>query len=425
MNTNDTNNTNGVGQEKPFLIVGTGTETVAPGLHILRGQGQSFVAETDAGLVVIDAGPGGPVTQGMIDAVRKLSNAPLHALCYSHGHVGYNSGVPMWLAHAEQRGDAPPRVIAHRNVLRRQARYRETEALQHRMAEIQFNRPAGFFDRRLTMHAPTETFDDRLQIGQGDSHVELRWAPSETDDAIALWSPSQRVLYGGAALIDSIPNIGTPFRTMRDTVRWADTLEALAALGARKAVREFGATLEGEEQVRHVLTHTARALRWLRAEVVRLMNEGHNERGVLARIRFPDELFGVEWMKPTYGDPGYIVRDIYRSENGWWDRNPTSLHPEAPETVGRAVAEAITDKRGVIARACGLAKEGRWQLALHVIDLLAIAEGDAPEIVEARSLKAEWLRERARQVPSYVSRNLYRVGADMIEQGTQARFGIH
>jgi len=423
MSTNNT--TSNTEQEKPFLIVGTGTETVAPGLHILRGQGQSFVAETDAGLVVIDAGPGGAVTQGMIDAVRQISNAPLHALCFSHGHVGYNSGVPMWLAHAAQRGDAPPRVIAHRNVPKRHARYRETEALQHRMAEIQFNRPAGFFDRRLAMHPPTETFDDRLQIGQGESRIELRWAPSETDDAIALWSPSQRVLYGGAALIDSIPNIGTPFRTMRDTVRWADTLEALAALGARKAVREFGATLEGEEQVRHVLTHTARALRWLRAEVVRLMNEGHNERGVLARIRFPDELFGVEWMKPTYGDPGYIVRDIYRSENGWWDRNPTSLHPETPEAIGRAVAEAITDKRGVIARACDIAKEGRWQLALHVIDLLATAEGDAPELAEARSLKAEWLRERARQVPSYVSRNLYRVGADVIEQGTQARFGIH
>ena len=155
------------------------------------------------------------------------------------------------------------------------------------------------------------------------------------------------------------------------------------------------------------------------------MNEGLNERGILARIRFPYELFGVEWMKPTYGDPGYIVRDIYRSENGWWDRNPTSLHPEAPEAIGRAVADAISDKRGVITHARSLAQGGQWQLALHVIDLLATADGDAPEIAEARSLKAEWLRERARQVPSYVSRNLYRVGADMIEQGTQARFGIH
>lgn len=410
--------------EKPFLIVGTGTETVAPGLHILRGQGQSFVAETDAGLVVVDAGPGGAVTQGMIDAVRQLSDAPLHALCFSHGHIGYNAGVHQWLAHAAERGDAAPRVIAHRNVRKRNARYRETFALQQRMAEIQFKRPAGFFEHRLKMHDPSETFDGVLTIGAGERRVELHWAPSETDDAIALWSPVQRVLYGGAALIDSIPNIGTPFRTMRDTVRWADTLEALAALSPRLAVREFGPTIEGEAQVQHVLMHTAGALRWLRAEVVRLMNEGLGERELLAHIRFPDEWFGVAWMKPSYGDPSYIVRDIYRSENGWWDRNPTSLHPAPPDAVGQAVADAITDKPAVMARASALAAQGQVQLALHVIDLLATAGGDAPEIAEARRLKAGWLRQRAAETESFVSRSLYSVSADMIEQGTQARFSI-
>jgi len=415
---------NGKDDDKPFLLVGTGSETVAPGLHILRGQGQSFVAETDAGLVVIDAGPGGSVTQGMIESLRQLSDAPVHALCYSHGHIGYNAGVPQWLEHARQRGEPAPRIIAHRNVPRRHARYRETQALQHRMAEVQFNRSPGFFEHRLTMHEPTETFDERLAIGSGEQRIELLWAPSETDDAIALWSPAQRVLYGGAALLDSIPNIGTPFRTLRDTVRWAGTLEALAALGPRIAVREFGPVIEGENQVRQVLTHTARALRWLRAEVVRLMNEGLNEQQVLARMHYPEELFGVPWMKPTYGDPSYIVRDIYRSENGWWDRNPTTLHPEPPEAVGAAVAEAIADKPAVIASARALADAGRWQLALHVIDLLATAHGDAPEIAQARALKAAWLRERATQVASYVSRNLYKVSADMIEQGTQGRFGI-
>lgn len=415
---------NGKDDDKPFLLVGTGSETVAPGLHILRGQGQSFVAETDAGLVVIDAGPGGSVTQGMIESLRQLSDAPVHALCYSHGHIGYNAGVPQWLEHARQRGEPAPRIIAHRNVPRRHARYRETQALQHRMAEVQFNRSPGFFEHRLTMHEPTETFDERLAIGSGEQRIELLWAPSETDDAIALWSPAQRVLYGGAALLDSIPNIGTPFRTLRDTVRWAGTLEALAALGPRIAVREFGPVIEGEDQVRQVLTHTARALRWLRAEVVRLMNEGLNEQQVLARMHYPEELFGVPWMKPTYGDPSYIVRDIYRSENGWWDRNPTTLHPEPPEAVGAAVAQAIADKPAVIASARALADAGRWQLALHVIDLLATAHGDAPEIAQARALKAAWLRERATQVASYVSRNLYKVSADMIEQGTQGRFGI-
>ena len=410
--------------DKPFLVSGTGTETVAPGLHILRGQGQSFVAETDAGLVVIDAGPGGAVTRGMIDSLRALSDAPVHALCYSHGHIGYNAGVPDWVAHARERGDPAPRLIGHRNLPKRYARYHETQALQYRMAEIQFNRSEGFFEGKLGMHMPTETFDDKLVIGSGERRVELLWAPSETDDAIALWSPAQRVLYSGPSMLDSIPNIGTPFRTLRDTVRWAGTLETLAALKPRKVVREFGPVVDGEDEVRHVMLHTAKALRWLRAETVRLMNEGLNEPQILARIRFPDDLFGVPWMKPTYGDPGYIVRDIYRSENGWWDRNPTTLHPDAPEAVAEAVAAAITDKAGVIASAQALADAGRWQLALHVIDLLATAPGDAPETVQARGLKTAWLRQRAEQVASYVSRNLYKVSADMIDQGTQGRFGI-
>jgi uncharacterized sulfatase len=348
----------------------------------------------------------------------------VHAICYSHGHLGYNAGVPQWLEHASSRGEPAPRLIAHANVPRRYARYDETGALQRRMAEIQFRQPHGFFDRHLQNTLPTETFEQALVLGSGDRRVELLWAPSETDDAIAVWIPGQKVLYGGPSLIDSIPNVGTPFRTMRDAVRWADTLDRLAGLGAELALREFGPPIVGADQVRHVLGHTARALRWLRAEVVQRMNDGMNEREVLASMHYPDELFGVEWMKPTYGDPSYIVRDIYRSENGWWDRNPTSLHPADPQSAGQAVADAITDKPAVIAHAQALAARGEQQLALHVIDLLATAQGDDPAIAQARQLKAQWLRERSGQVRSYVSRNLYRVCAERIENGQAQAFGI-
>ena len=271
---------------------------------------------------------------------------------------------------------------------------------------------------------PTETFERSLTLGSGERRIELLWAPSETDDAIAVWVPRHQLLYGGAALIDSIPNVGTPFRTMRDAVRWADTLERLAALNAEVGVREFGPTIEGAEAVRHVLTHTAKALRWLRAEVVARMNAGMGEREVLADMQYPEALFGVDWMKPTYGDPSYIVRDIYRSENGWWDRNPTTLHPADPLAVGQALAAAITDKQAVIDQATALAARGEQQLALHVIDLLATAQGDEPLLQTARSLKAQWLRERAKQVRSYVSRSLFQVCADRIENGEAQAFSI-
>ncbi|MCT9810667.1 MBL fold metallo-hydrolase [Acidovorax sp. Be4] len=402
--------------EKSPLRTGSGAQAIAPGLWVLHGQGQSFVAETSAGLVVVDAGPGGKPTDAMIAALRGCSDAPVHALCYSHGHIGYNAGVPQWLAHAAERGEPAPRLIAHRNVPRRYARYRETQALQQHLAEIQFRLPTGSFD--IVLHDPMELFDELLVIGEGEGRVELRWAPAETDCGIAVWCPTQRVLYGGPAVIDSIPNVGTPLRTLRDTVRWADTLQALAALKPDQLVREFGSTLDGE-QAQRVLAHTARALRWLRAEVVRRMNQGLDEREILASMDYPAELFGTPWMRPVYGDPSYIVRDIYRSENGWWDRNPTTLHPAAPDAVARAQAAAITDKAAVLAQARQLAASGELQLALHVIDLLALAEGPAPEIAQAKALKAGWLRERVAQVPSYVSRSLYKNGAAQIERSLE------
>ncbi len=400
------------------LKTGEGAQPVAPGIWLLHGQGQSFVAETSAGLVVVDAGPGGKVTAGMIEALRRCSDAPVHALCYSHGHAGYNAGVPQWLEHARERGEPAPRLIAHRNVPRRYARYRETQALQQHLNEMQFRMPPGSFAMRL--HEPEETFDRHLVIGEGEQRVELMWAPSETDCCIAVWCPAQRVLYGGPAVIDSIPNIGTPLRTLRDPVRWADTLEDLLALNPEQVVREFGPTIVGAQAVREVLGRTTLALRWLRTETVRLMNEGLGEREILARIRYPEDLFGPEWMRPTYGDRSYIVRDIYRSENGWWDRNPTSLHPAPPEDVARALGEAIADKAAVLAQARRHAEGGRLQLALHVIDLLALAEGEAPEFAEARRLKAGWLRERAPQVQTYISKSLYHHGAARLEAQANA-----
>lgn len=421
--TNPSNTSKQSNETRSPLRTGTGIETVGEGLWVLHGQGQSFVADTSEGLVIIDAGPGGAVTQSMITALRTVSQRVVHAVCFSHGHLGYNAGIPQWLEHASERGEPVPRLVAHKNLVRRHDRYRETQPLQHRMAEIQFRRPTGFFKNRLGMHEPTEVFDLKLVIGSDEQRIELIWAPSETDDSIAVWCPRQCVLYGGAAVIDSIPNIGTPFRTLRDTVRWASTLEALAALAPTRVVREFGPSIDGVDQVNQVLLHTARALRWVRDEVVGLMNEGFNEREVLARIRFPDELFGTPWMRPTYGDPTYIARDIYRSENGWWDRNPTSLHPEAPEAVGVAIANAITDKRAVLEQAQHLADDGQLQLALHVVDLLATAIGSDPEIAEAKALKAVWLRIRATQVPSYVSRSLYFASAEIIEEGGH-RLGI-
>jgi uncharacterized sulfatase len=395
-------------------------QEIGPGLVVLPGQGNSLAIETDAGVVVIDAS-GYRHAPAMIEMLRGHTEAPVHAIVYSHGHHGYNAAVDVWQAHNAERGDPQPRLVAHEHLVRRYARYRETDELQRRMAAVQFPAkepvPIDLLKQALALHDPTETFTDRVLLVDGRRRVELIWAPSEVDDALAVWLPDDGLLCGGAATPGfTIPNVGTPLRTQRLTVRWAETLDRLAALAPQRLLTEFGPLIEGDA-IAHQLAETARALRWLRAEVVERMNRGMDERETLADIAYPADLFDQPWMAPIYGSPEYIVRDLYREENGWWDRNPTSLHPAPPDEAAAAVRSAIADPAVVISRARSLADEGETQLALHVIDLLALGPGHEPEVVEARALKAELCRTRATEVAPFVSKSCFHTSAGLLDRG--------
>ena len=393
----------------------SGTE-VTPGVWLLPSQGNGFAVETPDGVVVVDTGPGGKQTDEMIAALRALTDSPVIAICYSHGHFGYNFGVPQWLDHNAERGDAAPRLIAHRNLPLRYARYRETEGYQAILNEMQFPGISGMFDP--VKIDPTETFDDHMVLCESP-RIELLWVPSETDCALAMWLPDTRTLFAGASVpADFIPNVGTPQRSLRLTARWADTLDRLIELRPEILVIEFGAFVTGEDLITERLTTTAQALRWLRSEVVDRLNRGMNEREILADLDYPPEVFDLPWLTHVYGSPDYIVRDLVREESGWWDRNPTSLHPAAPADVARATFDAIDDPDAVIARAEALAADGQPQLAMHVIDLVALGPDDEPAVARARTIKADLCRARSKQIDPYPSKGLYKSSAKLLRDGT-------
>ena len=88
---------------------------VTPGVWLLPAQGNAFAVETPEGVELVDTGPGGHKTEKMIAALRARTDAPIAAICYSHGHFGYNFGVPQWLDHNAERGDVAPRLASVRS----------------------------------------------------------------------------------------------------------------------------------------------------------------------------------------------------------------------------------------------------------------------------------------------------------------------
>jgi alkyl sulfatase BDS1-like metallo-beta-lactamase superfamily hydrolase len=395
-------------QRESILVAEFEPFEITQGVYLVPTQGNGFVVETDSGLVLVDGGPGGPVTQRMIAAVRSISDAPVRAIAYSHGHLGYNSGVDEWQDHLAAAGHPPAELIAHANCVARYGRYRTTYDLQLLLASWQFPKTSrAALSGSLTLVDPTVTFDDELVLDDPVRPVVLRWSPSETDDSISAWLPEQRVLWGGPAVINGFPNIGTPFRTLRLTSRWIDTLDAMVALQPRILIPEFGPIVEGVDAVRDRLSTTADALRWLVDEVTERMNQGMNDVEIIHDLDYPDEWARHEHLASNYGNPDYVVRDLYREQNGWWtSRNITDLHPAPLDDAALAVLSAV-DPHQVLDRAHALHEQGEHQLALHVVDLIAQAPGDDDVLVAARRLKGDCAEALARACPTFVSRSIY------------------
>ncbi len=395
-----------------ILMTKDGASAIAPGIFSLGAQGNALAIETEAGIILVDTGPGGKKTDRMIASLREVSALPVHAIVYSHGHVGYNFGAEQWVKHAAERGEPKPRIIAHARLAVRYRRYRETDGLQAWLNSRQFRTPISPDMPEHWYRLPDETYNDGMVIHGGNRDVELIYAPSETDDVTAVWLPRERLLYGSAAVIRNLPNVGTPLRTIRDPIRWAETLEKLYALKPRILVPEFGDPVSTEDEIRERLLLPARVLRWMRKEVVNRMNAGMDLESIVHDLRIPDEWLNHKQLQQRYGSFDYIIRDIWRSENGWWDRNPTNLHPAPPRDIGAAVLSAISDPTHVLKRACELEAEGKPQLAMHVLDLLVNGPADHPQVQEARALKAKLCEVCSETASSYVSRQLYLSSAD-------------
>ncbi|RZK70487.1 MAG: MBL fold metallo-hydrolase, partial [Rhodococcus sp. (in: high G+C Gram-positive bacteria)] len=83
------------------LFGGTEITVVAPGIFTMGLQGNSLAVETDEGLLVVDSGPSPSVVPQALAQLREHTDQTVRWIVYSHGHLGYNYGVPGFLAEAE------------------------------------------------------------------------------------------------------------------------------------------------------------------------------------------------------------------------------------------------------------------------------------------------------------------------------------
>jgi len=380
---------------------------------LVTGHGNVGYAYNDAGVVMIDTGTPQIFGDHAVHALRRFTEAPIRVVIYTHGHIDHAFNLGPVLADAEARGYPRPQVIAHRRILARFARYERLRDHTTYINRINFGTPPDTVIVPAFFY-PDTLIDASMSLRLGDMTVELRTGIGETDDAVWVWIPERRLLFAGDFLLWCFPNIGNPFKVQRFTAGWALALEEMAALSPAAAGPGHGPAVVGQDKVREMLTETAQALRTLDDEVVARLNAAQTFEQILAEVDLPPDLKAKRYLAPIYGSPIYTVQAILREYAGWYDYNPSHLHPSRTSEIAAEVVLLAGGGEAVLARAKELGRTNP-QLALHLVDY-AIDGGEDEVRAAALALKADLLEARAKEMGSFISFNILNLGARMLRE---------
>ena len=372
--------------------------------------------ETEAGLVLVDTGTR-MLAPALAARLRERSAAPVHTAIYTHGHVDHAYGLEAFLL----PGQARPRVIGHRAMPGRFARYERTPRHNAAVNARQFGgtvklaEEGSSYDLFHPPETPPDTlYDGELVLEVGGVRFELHHCRGETDDATWVYCPERGVLCSGDLFIWCVPNAGNPQKAQRYPWDWADGLRAMAACRPRTLCPGHGGPVVGEpERIQHMLLETAGYLDALVEATLAALEDGSPPHvDVVQRVKPPAS--DSPWLRPVYDEAEFIVRNVLRYFGGWWSGRPCELKPAPRSAVAGELARLAGGARALAARARALAEANELRLAGHLADLALEAD---PADGEVQETVAAIYERRAGTETSLMARNLFRSAAAYAREG--------
>ena len=380
---------------------------VADGVAVVEAFSHVVAFDSGDGLVLFDTslGPFGP---GVVKALRGWRTDPVHTLVYTHGHVDHVGGAGAFMADADARGGSRPSVVGHEAIGSRFDRYDLTNGYNAVINQRQFG-GTGLTGGDATGFPhdwvrPNVTYRDRLDLQIGSLDLELRHSRGETDDHTWTWIPSRRTVCVGDLLIWVFPNAGNPQKVQRYPLEWAQALREIASLEPELLLPAHGLPIGGRDRIQMVLDDVARALEGIVSDTLAMMNAGATLDEIVHTVSVPADLLAKPYLRPTYDEPEFVVRNIWRMYGGWYDGNPARLKPPPDSAIARETAALAGGVGVLVDRALELGELGDHRLACHLIELAVQAD---PDDLAAHRARAELYTRRRADEASLMSKGIY------------------
>lgn len=385
----------------------------------------------EAGVIIVDTSETTAAATNILAEFRKITDLPVHTIILTHSHRDHVSGASVFA-----EGGTPEILASTRfsddSLFVASDHPQPVKAMQVR-TKRQFGIGLSYPDEIVGIGVgpgarplkgmgagalpPTRRIGDEGEnITLCGVDLELVRAPGETPDHIVVWLPQQKVLISGDNFYRSFPNLyairGTAYR---DFDTWADTMDLLMGFEADVLAPGHTKALFGADVIKDALTDYRDAIRHVVDETRNGMDAGRTIDELAHSVKLPAELAEKPHLREYYGRVDFAVRAYFVGTMGWFDGNPTSLAPLAPDDEAKRFIEIAGGEAAVLSAFEKARAAGDHQWALQLVDRL-IAAGSVPE--EAKQLKAEVLKDHAVAQINCPTRHYYiQCAKELMEQG--------
>ncbi len=371
------------------------------------------------GVIIVDPGQQVPGARRVRVEFEKITDKPVRAIIYTHGHGDHTNGSP-----AFYDPDAGIQVWARSNFGSEAARLAEAglgggvrpantqgfDLLPEQKIGVGVAIPPERASVRSTGGVarppvrpvdpvrPTHTFsEERVTLEIAGITLDLVAAPGETADQLYVWLPDQKVVFAGDNFYQSWPNVyplrGTARRSIRD---WIASIDRMIQEQPEHLIGGHTTPMLGNAV--EVLTNYRDAMQWVHDRTIEGAKLFMTPDELVEYAALPEHLENLDYLANYYGSVWGTVRDIYSQDLGWFDGDPLNLHRESPVRQSERMAELVGGVDALLAKAReAFATDdplGAAQLAQHVIRLQPdnpepkLLMADALAIVGERTLNA-------------------------------------
>ena len=345
-------------------------------------------------LLVIDPGATNNEEKKFNQIKQQFPDIPFRGIVFTHGHHDHCFGAERYIEEAKSKGWDSPDIFAHKLIVERFMRYDKTAKFNEIINSRQFRggENVGSWKKEYTF--PTHHVVEPMSISVGTLEVNLHPDRGETDDAIWIHIPDLEAICTGDLFVWTVPNAGNPQKVQRYAGDWARSLIKMKDLQPKILLPGHGPPIIGKDRVNDALESTAQYLLHLEDDTISLMNKGASLDEILSIVK-PNAVLGEKhFLQPVYDEPEFIIRNIWRLYDGWYDGQPANLKPPSESDFAKELSDLIPGgPQKLIQRALELSSQNKWRLSCKLADLAYQCDKNNIDINTARgqiySLRAE------------------------------------